>query len=107
MAVAKDSNGFPMPVLSWIAVQNVAIGASSTQSAALPDDAMAVLAGIPDPDVAATIDDTDSYELLRRPPPGHSCGGLTFGVVGTITPLVDIWLDGGRLHAHVRAAPRD
>jgi hypothetical protein len=65
MAAAKDSNGIPMPVLSWVAVQNAAIGASSTQSAALPDDAMAVRAGIPDPEVAATIDDTDSYELLR------------------------------------------
>jgi hypothetical protein len=45
MAAAKDSNGIPMPVLSWVAVQNAAIGASSTRSAALPDDAMAVRPG--------------------------------------------------------------
>ena len=33
--------------------------------------------------------------------------GLTFGVVGTITPLVDIWLDEGRLPRYLRQnAPR-
>ncbi len=51
---------------------------------------------------------------IRRNKGGHVCGlfmeghpldGVTFGVVGTITPLIDIWLDEGRLPAHVRAVP--
>jgi hypothetical protein len=49
-------------------------------------------------------------------PGGHVCGlvlqdhplnGVTFGVVGTITPLVDAWLDEGRLPRYLRQnAPR-
>jgi hypothetical protein len=44
-------------------------------------------------------------------PGGHVCGltmrdhplnGATFGVVGTVTPLVDLWLDEGRLPGHIR-----
>ncbi len=38
--------------------------------------------------------------------PDHPLNGLTFGVVGTITPLVDIWLDEGRLPNHIRAVPK-
>jgi hypothetical protein len=43
---------------------------------------------------------------------GHVCGllmegyplhGLSFGVLGTVTPLVDIWCDEGRLPSCVRA----
>ena len=43
---------------------------------------------------------------------GHVCGllmedhplhGLTFGVVGTITPLVDLWVEERRLPDHMRA----
>jgi hypothetical protein len=42
---------------------------------------------------------------------GHVCGlfmlhGCTFGVVGTITPLVDLWLDEGRLPDFMRAVPQ-
>ena len=37
---------------------------------------------------------------------GHPLGGMTFGVVGTITPLIDIWLDQGRLPDYMRAVPR-
>lgn len=37
---------------------------------------------------------------------GHPLGGLTFGVVGTITPLVDLWLDEGRLPAFMQAVAR-
>ncbi len=46
---------------------------------------------------------------------GHVCGllmegrpldGLSFGVVGTVTPLVDIWADHGRLPDHMRAVPK-
>jgi hypothetical protein len=36
---------------------------------------------------------------------GHPLDGLTFGVVGTITPLVDGWVDAGRLPDFMRAVP--
>ena len=48
-------------------------------------------------------------------PGGHACGlvmaghplnGVTFGVPGTITPLVDTWLDEGQLPAHLRSNER-
>jgi hypothetical protein len=32
----------------------------------------------------------------------HPLNGATFGVVGTVTPLVDIWLDERRLPRHIR-----
>ena len=38
--------------------------------------------------------------------PGHPLNGVTFGVPGTITPLVDIWLDEGRLPRHLRQNER-
>jgi hypothetical protein len=48
-------------------------------------------------------------------PGGHVCGlfmpdhplgsGTTFGVAGTITPLIDLWADEGRLPAYMRPAP--
>ena len=53
---------------------------------------------------------------IRCCPGGHVCGlflpehpfhGSTFGVVGTVTPLVDLWRDAGRLPSHYRAAPKD
>ena len=31
---------------------------------------------------------------------------MTFGVAGTITPLVDLWLDEGRLPDYMRASPK-
>ncbi len=37
---------------------------------------------------------------------GHPLNGSTFGAVGTITPLVDIWLDQGRLPDHICAVPK-
>jgi hypothetical protein len=37
---------------------------------------------------------------------GHPLDGLTFGVVGTITPLVDGWIDADRLPDFMRAVPR-
>ncbi len=46
---------------------------------------------------------------------GHVCGllmeahpfhGATFGVPGTITPLIDLWLDEGRLPDYVRTVPK-
>jgi hypothetical protein len=36
---------------------------------------------------------------------GHPLDGLTFGVVSTITPLVDRWIDAGRLPDFMRAVP--
>lgn len=35
---------------------------------------------------------------------GHPLDGWTFGVVGTVTRLVDIWVDEGRLPEYMRAA---
>ena len=52
---------------------------------------------------------------IQCAPGGHVCGltmrdhplnGTTFGVVGTITPLVDVWLDEGRLPRHIRQRPK-
>jgi hypothetical protein len=37
---------------------------------------------------------------------GHPCSGATFGAVGTITPLVDLWVEEGRLPSYMRAVPR-
>ena len=37
---------------------------------------------------------------------GHPLHGSSFGVVGTITPLIDLWLDEGRLPSHMRAVPK-
>jgi hypothetical protein len=37
---------------------------------------------------------------------GHPLDGRSFGVAGTITPLVDGWADHGRLPDHVRAVPQ-
>ena len=36
----------------------------------------------------------------------HPFDGSSFGVPGTITPLIDLWLDEKRLPAHVKAVPR-
>lgn len=52
---------------------------------------------------------------IRCLPGGNVCGlfmaehpfyGSSFGVPGTIPPLIDLWLDEKRLPAHVRAVPR-
>jgi hypothetical protein len=37
---------------------------------------------------------------------GHPLDRLTFGVVGTITPLVGLWLDEGRLPDYMRVVSR-
>jgi hypothetical protein len=37
---------------------------------------------------------------------GHPLDGLSFGVVGSISPLVDLWADHGRLPDYMRAVPR-
>jgi hypothetical protein len=33
--------------------------------------------------------------------PEHPLHGLTFGAVGTITPLVDLWIDKDRLPSYM------
>jgi hypothetical protein len=38
--------------------------------------------------------------------PAHPLHGHSFGVAGTITPLVDLWLDAGRLPRYMRAVPK-
>ena len=37
---------------------------------------------------------------------GHRLHGSSFGVAGTITPLIDAWLDKGRLPSYMRAVPK-
>ncbi len=37
---------------------------------------------------------------------GHPLDGATFGVVGTVTPLVDLWVEEGRLPSYMRAVPK-
>ena len=36
---------------------------------------------------------------------GHPLHGATFGAAGTATPLVDLWVEEGRLPGYMRAAP--
>jgi hypothetical protein len=36
----------------------------------------------------------------------HPLAGMSFGVAGTITPLVDLWLDERRLPSYMRAMPK-
>ena len=35
--------------------------------------------------------------------PGHPLDGWSFGVVGTVTPLVDLWVEERRLPAYFRS----
>ncbi len=37
---------------------------------------------------------------------GHPCNGAAFGVVGTIAPLVDLWVEEGRLPGYMRPVPK-
>jgi hypothetical protein len=37
---------------------------------------------------------------------GHPLDGLTFGAVGTVTPLIDGWVDAGQLPSFMQAVPR-
>ena len=36
----------------------------------------------------------------------HPLHGWTFGVVGTATPLVDLWVEERRFLSYMRAAPK-
>ncbi len=37
---------------------------------------------------------------------GHPFHGATFGAVGTVTLLVDLWIEGRLLPGHIRAVPK-
>jgi hypothetical protein len=37
---------------------------------------------------------------------GHPLNGLSFGVVGTVTPLVDLWVEKRELPPYMRAAAK-
>ncbi len=37
---------------------------------------------------------------------GHPLHGATFGVAGTVTPLVDLWVEERRLPRYMRAVPK-
>jgi len=37
---------------------------------------------------------------------GHLLHGQSFGMVGTSTPLVDLWVEERRLPVHMRAVPK-
>jgi hypothetical protein len=38
--------------------------------------------------------------------PGHPLHGSFFGAVGTITPLIDLWVEERRLPGYMRAVPK-
>jgi hypothetical protein len=37
---------------------------------------------------------------------GHPLHGSSFGVLGTVTPLVDLWVEERRLPSYMRAVPK-
>ncbi len=37
---------------------------------------------------------------------GHPLHGATFGVVGTVTKLIDLWVEERRLPSYMRAVPK-
>ena len=38
--------------------------------------------------------------------PDHPLHGRNFGVAGTITSLIDLWVEGRQLPGHMRAVPK-
>lgn len=50
----------------------------------------------------ATIDCQKGGHVCTLKMPDHPLHGRGFGVVGTITPLVDLWLDERRLPSYMR-----
>jgi hypothetical protein len=54
----------------------------------------------------AVIDCMKGGHVCRLSMPAHPLHGQSFGVAGTITPLVDLWLDEGRLPSYMRAVPK-
>ena len=54
----------------------------------------------------ATIDRLKGGYVCRPSMEARPLHGLSFGVAGTITPLIDLWLDEGRLPDSMRAVPK-
>ena len=54
----------------------------------------------------ATIDCLKGGYVCRPSMEARPLHGLSFGVAGTITPLIDLWLDEGRLPDSMRAVPK-
>jgi hypothetical protein len=54
----------------------------------------------------AVIDCMKGGHVCRLLLPEHPLTGMSFGLVGTITPLVDLWLDEERLPSYMRAVPK-
>jgi hypothetical protein len=52
------------------------------------------------------IDCMKGGHVCRLSMSAHPLHDQSFGVVGTITPLVDLWLDEGRLPGYVRVVPK-
>jgi hypothetical protein len=55
---------------------------------------------------SAVIDCLKGGHVCRLTLDGHPLTGTTFGVAGTITPLVDLWLEEGRLPSYMRPMPK-
>lgn len=47
-----------------------------------------------------------SGHVCILPMPGHPLHGSPFGVVGTMTPLMDPWVEERRLPGYMRAVPK-
>ena len=54
----------------------------------------------------AVIDCQKGGHVCRLVMPEHPLDGHSFGAAGTITPLVDAWLDEGRLPRYMRVVPK-
>jgi hypothetical protein len=57
-------------------------------------------------DRGAVIDCLKGGYVCRLATEAHPLHGFSFGVVGTITPLVDGWIDKGQLPHYMRAVPK-
>lgn len=54
----------------------------------------------------AVVDRLKGSHVCRLVMPEHLLHDHSFGAVGTITPLVDLWLNEGRLRRYMRAVPK-
>jgi hypothetical protein len=55
---------------------------------------------------SAVIDCMKGGHVCRLSMNEHPLSGMSFGVAGTITPLVDLWLEEGRLPDYMRTSPK-
>ncbi|WP_043367493.1 hypothetical protein [Belnapia sp. F-4-1] len=55
---------------------------------------------------SAVIDCQKGGHVCRLRMPEHPLHSHSFGVAGTITPLVDLWVDERRLPRYMRAVPK-